>query len=82
MVTLEDEFEQFKAVHKLAILKAKMIDYYETLEQGKINLPDFQRDDTPEIKANKDVMYLLLTDINKFNSLYEKAWNELAPILD
>lgn len=82
MVTLEDEFEQFKAIHKLAILKAKMIDYYETLEQGKINLPDFQRDDTPEIKANKDVMYLLLTDINKFNSLYEKAWNELAPILD
>ena len=82
MVTLEDEFEQFKAVHKLSILKAKIIDYYKTLEQGAVNLPGFMRDDTPEKKADKDVKNLILTDINKFNSLYEKAWCELAPLLD
>ena len=82
MVSLEDEFEQYKAVHKLAILKVKIIDYYRTLEQTGINIPDFMRDDTPEKKADKDIKNLLLTDINKFNSLYEKAWGELAPLLD
>jgi hypothetical protein len=79
---LEEEFSQFVAIHKLAILKAKIIDYYRTLEQTGINIPDFMRDDTPEKKADKDIKNLLLTDINKFNSLYEKAWGELAPLLD
>jgi hypothetical protein len=82
MGLLENEFEQFKALHKYAILKAKMMNYYETVQQGQINLPDFMRDDTPEKLADKDLKDLVLNDINKFNSLYEKAYTELAPILD
>lgn len=82
MVTLEEEFEQFKALHKFSILKAMMIRYYETIQQGQVNLPDFMRDDTPEKLADKDLKDLVLNDINKFNSLYEKAYTELAPLLD
>lgn len=82
MVTLEDECMQRIALHKYAILKAKMMNYYETMQQGQINLPDFMRDDTPEKLADKVLKELVLNDINKFNSLYEKAYIELAPILD
>ena len=79
---LEEEFEQYKAVHKLSILKAKILNYFITIEQNEVNLPDFMRDDTPEQKTDKILKNLIMTDINKFNSLYEKAWSELAPILD
>ena len=82
MGLLENEFEQFKTLHKYAILKAKIMDYYETLQQGQINLPDFMRDDTPEKLADRDLKNLVLNDINKFNDLYEQAYIELAPMLD
>ena len=81
-MNLEREFEEFKALHKYAILKAKMMDYYNTIQQGEVNLPDFMRDDTPEKLADKELRNLVVTDINKFNSLYEKAYEEIAPILD
>lgn len=79
---LEEEFSQFVAVHKLSILRAKILNYFITLEQKEVNLPDFMRDDTPEQKTDRILKNLIMTDINKFNSLYEKAWSELAPILD
>ena len=82
MVSLEDEFEQYKALHKYSILKAMVIDYFQTLEQGEVNIPDFQRDDSPEKKAEKELAKLAIADINRFNSLYEEAWCILAPILD
>ena len=81
-MNLEREFEEFKALHKYAILKAKMMDYYNTIQQGEVNLPDFMRDDTPEKLADKELRNLVVNDINKFNSLYEKAYEEIAPILD
>lgn len=82
MGLLENEFEQFKALHKYAILKAKMMNYFETIQQGEINLPDFMRDDTPEKLADIEIRKLVVNDIDKFNSLYEKAYLELAPLLD
>lgn len=81
-MTLEEEFLYYAAIHRFSILKAMMIKYYSTLEADSINLPDFQREDSPEKLADKDVKNLVLTDINKFNSLYEKAWAELAPLLE
>ena len=83
-LTLEEEFEQYKAVHKYSVLKAKIMDYYATLEQGQVNLPDFLRDDTPEKLANRDLKELMsLNDGGvKFNSLYENAWNEIAEVLE
>lgn len=84
MGLLENEFEQFKALHKFSILKAMMKRYYETIQQGQVNLPDFMRDDTPEKLADKDIKALVCRgdNLEKFNSLYEKAYTELAPLLD
>ena len=82
MGLLEKQFEEFKALHKYAILKAKIMNYYETMQQGQINLPDFMRDDTPEKLADKELRKLVINDINRFNELYEKAYAELAPLLD
>lgn len=82
MGLLENEFDKFKALHKYAILKARIMNYYETLQQGEVNMPDFMRDDTPEKLADRDLKNLVLNDINKFNSLYELAYKEIAPLLD
>lgn len=81
-MSVEHEFEIEKARHKEAILKAKIQDYFETIQQGQINLPDFMRDDTPEKLADIEIRKLVVKDIDKFNSLYEKAYIELAPLLD
>lgn len=81
-MSVEHEFEIEKARHKKAILKAKIQDYFETIQQGQINLPDFMRDDTPEKLADIEIRKLVVNDIDKFNSLYEKAYIELAPLLD
>jgi hypothetical protein len=58
------------------------MNYYETLQQGEVNIPDFMRDDTPEKLADRDLKNLVLNDINKFNKLYEQAYIEIAPLLD
>lgn len=81
-ITLEEEFTQYVAIHKISILKAMMIKYYKTLEINDIVLPDFQRNDSPEKLADRDIKNLILYDFKRFNSLYEKAWAELAPILE
>lgn len=80
---LEEEFEQYKALHKYATLKAMIIQYYQDLEDGKIKLPDFMRNDTPEKLADKDIKNLLcLSDGGeKFNRLYEAAWQVIAEIM-
>lgn len=74
---LEKEFEQYKALHKYCILKARIMQYYKDLEEGQINLPDFMRE-TPEQKADKDLTKLIMFSPNKFNELYEQAWNDIA----
>lgn len=81
-MTLEREFEEYKALHKYAIMKAMMMRYFKTLQQGEVNMPDFMRDDSPERLADRELKKLVVNDINKFNSLYEKAYEELAPLLD
>lgn len=80
---LEQEFRQYAHSHKVVMLKAKILDYYQTLEQGQVNLPSFMRDDTPEIKTEKEIHRLLnLGDnLEQFNKLYELAYQELAPML-
>lgn len=82
MGLLEKEFEGAKALHKYSILKARIMNYYATLQQCDVNMPDFMRDDTPEKLADRDLKNLVLNDINKFNMLYELAYKEIAPLLD
>lgn len=80
---LSKEFEEVKAVHKYVILKAKMTQYFADLEEGQVKLPDFMRDDSPEKKADKAIKDLLLLNDGgeKFNRLYEKAWESMADYL-
>lgn len=82
MGALEKEFTEYKALHKYAIMKAMLMRYFQTIQQGEVNIPDFMRNDTPEKLADAELRKLVVNDINKFNSLYEKAYKELAPLLD
>lgn len=79
-ITLEQEFEQFKALHKYAVLKAKIMKYYSDLEVNAVDIPYFLKE-TPEQKADKDLSYLLLFHKDKFNELYEEVWKEVAVYL-
>jgi hypothetical protein len=76
---LEKEFERAKARHKLAIMRERLLRYYEVVLANTVQLPEFMGGDTPEKCADRALKDLIVTDIDKFNSLYEKAYMELAP---
>lgn len=75
---LEFEFSDYKVIHMLAILKAKMIMYYEIVLADTVQLPPFMGGDTPEKCADRAVKELYERDINEFVNMYEKAYRELA----
>ena len=83
-ITLEQEFEEFKAIHKYSVLKAKLMKYYEDLYNTGITIPSFLQNKTPEQSANEYISDLMLKsdDFKLFNAKYELAWNEIAPFLD
>lgn len=79
--TLEREFEEFKALHKYSILKAKLTQYFSDLEANEVNIPDFLRiGQRPEDKADIALRHLLSVPggFKEFNRLYEIAYQELA----
>ena len=85
MRTLEREFEDFKAIHKYAIMKVKLVRYFQDLEDGTIQLPNFLRQhDTPEAKADRAIRELVTAPDGgrRFNELYEQAYPELAEVLN
>lgn len=75
---LEHEFTAYKMAHIVAILKAKMIRYYEVVLANSVQLPAFQGGDTPEKCADRDIENLYNRDIDEFYRLYELAYQELA----
>lgn len=77
-MTLEQQFEQAKALHKYVILKAKLMDYYRTIEATTVTIPYFLNNSSPEELADRDLQYLLRNDKEKYHRLYEKAWYEIA----
>ena len=80
---LAREFEEFKALHKYSVLMGKMINYYETIMANEIQLPPcFNNNDTPEKRAEREVRALFYRDKNEFNRLYEKAWQDIAEMMD
>ena len=84
IVTLEREFEVFQWQHKLNILKALMIRYYEDLQNTNTTcLSDETKKYTPEQLAEKEVNELLMRDDEgfKFTSLYNNAWDILKEYL-
>ena len=83
-ITPEEEFKARKALHKYSVLMARMMKYYADLQGTGTNIPAFMRDDTPEALAKRDIQKLLIRSDGgeKFNRLYEMAWEEIAPVLD
>lgn len=75
---LTDEFVQYKAQHKYSVIMAKMIEYYTIIMQDELLLPF----DTPEKRAEKAVRELYNRSKEEFDRLYEKAWNEIAEMMD
>ena len=85
MGQLEQEFEEFKALHKYAVLKGKLIKYYQDLEENQVLIPDFMRlHETPEALADRALKCLVLRrdNLQEFNRLYELAYKEIAEVLD
>ena len=83
MITLEQEFEKFKAIHKYSILKARIMNYYSDLQDTGVNIPYFLREDTPEKLAERDLKELLTKrGIKEFDRLYELAYQEVSQYLD
>jgi hypothetical protein len=82
-LTLEQEFETFKAIHKYAVVKAKAMKYYSDLRQDQINLPDFMDENSPEELADRDIRnFLTHNSIQAFNNVYEKAWLDIRNYVD
>lgn len=82
--SLLKEFEEYKAVHKYAILKAKAVKYFQDLEANSATIPDFMRQgQTPESLADGEIRNLMCIPDNlaTFNKLYEQAYQELAEVL-
>lgn len=85
MGQLEAEFEEYKALHKYAVLKCKLVKYYQDLEQGQVLVPDFLRlHETPEALADRALKCLVLRrdNLQEFNRLYELAYQEIAEVLE
>lgn len=84
--TLENEFKRYKAMHKYKVLKAKMIRYYIDLKtsKGEVNLPPFIIREQAEEQAEKDLREMLIQPdgLNRFNSLYEIAWDSMGELMD
>ena len=76
--SLEEEFIYYAIqmnLPKCNKMLPKMIDYYKTIEQSEINLSGIY--DNTESWAKREFVNVLFSDINKFESLYEKAYSEL-----
>ena len=79
MLTLEEEFLQYKMLHIVAVLKAMMIRYYEVILMNRPELPPFLAErETPEKCADRDVKKLYNRDKKQFLEKYELAYSILA----
>lgn len=81
--TLEKEFEDFKIIHKSAIVKAVAMRYYSDLYDSEVNLPEFieSKEDVVERKANSYLIDLL-NDKARFNKVYNNCWERIKEYLD
>lgn len=82
MVTLEREFEEFKAMHKFSIVKASLISYYKTIQESGIKIPEFMQT-SPEKMADVEIAKLLdIKDGGRiFNRFYECCWHNVKEYL-
>lgn len=79
-LSLEAEFKIYKNTHKVAILQAKMTNHFRDLQETGIQIPFFMQE-SPEIRAEREVQNLLCRNPLAFESLYQGAWQEYAECL-
>ena len=79
---LANEFEQYKAQHKYSVLMAKLIQDNEFIMANEVNIPEFMGGDTPEKRAEGQIREIYNLGIDNFNRAYERAWNEIAEMMD
>lgn len=78
---IEKEFMQRELLHKYTVVKAKVLQYYEDLQNNGVTIPEFMSNEkTPEEKAHDYVVDITLKGL--LNQKYELAWQEIAPFLD
>ena len=75
-LTLEQEFEKYKALHKWSVLYSVMKKFYADLNNTGVTIPEFMQAKTPDELALADMQALLsLPDGGKtFNQAYNDAW--------
>lgn len=80
--TLEKEFEDFKIIHKSAIVKAVAMRYYSDLYDSEVNLPECikSKEDFVDRQVNT-YMDALMLDMNEFEKIYNNCWNEVGRYL-
>lgn len=78
---LLNELSTRTALHKYSVLKARIMKYYQDLQDtGCVNIPDFLRDDSPEKLADRELRRLVMNPdgLGEFNRLYELAYKDVA----
>ena len=73
MDRIEKEFLKYKLLYMYNVIVKKATQYYKDIEDGKLRLPDFMRDDAPETRAKEETKEILKTDIERFYRLYDEA---------
>ena len=69
-MNFEQEFEQYKNIHKYCVLKARLVEIFE--KEG-VNIPNFL---DKELESRIDYCMCEIAKAGKYDELYELAWNE------
>jgi len=79
-LTLEQEFEIYKAEHKYAITLAFLVKYYTDLQSTGVKIPEWLDTDSPIKKAEKHLRQIY--EKGELNNIYEKIYPIVAACLD
>ena len=77
--SLEQEFEDYKFIHKSSIVLGYLLKFYKDEQETGINIPEFL-DKTPEEKAQEHY-YKLLANNNIFEKVYNGCWEKYGVLL-
>lgn len=78
-MNLEQEFENYKFIHKSSIVLGCLLKYYNELQNTGITIPAFMNNSAEE--NAKEHYYKLLADNNRFNEIYESCWQKYGALL-
>lgn len=79
-LSLEQEAVKYIFLHKCRTIRDRIYQYYVDLEDGKTNIPNFMRNDSPEKLADRELERILsIPDNGKtFERLYSACLDEVV----